>query len=59
MRERNLWLRLDLSPANGGLARPATDALLHAAAARKRADLHPDGYWGNSCREARERSALR
>jgi hypothetical protein len=34
LRERNLWLRLDLSPASGGLARPATDALLHAAAAR-------------------------
>jgi hypothetical protein len=34
LRERNLWLRLDLSPASGGLARPATDALLHAAATR-------------------------
>jgi hypothetical protein len=32
--ERSLWLRLDLSPASGGLARPTTDALLHAAAAR-------------------------
>jgi hypothetical protein len=33
LRERSLWLRLDLSEASGGLARPATDALLRAAAA--------------------------
>jgi hypothetical protein len=32
--ERSLWLRLDLSAASGGLARPAKDALLRAAAAR-------------------------
>jgi hypothetical protein len=32
LRERSLWLRLDLSKASGGLARPATDALLLAAA---------------------------
>jgi hypothetical protein len=34
LRERSLWLRLDLSEASGGLALPATDALLRAAAAR-------------------------
>jgi hypothetical protein len=35
LRERSLWLRLDLSKASGGLAHaPATDALLRAAAAR-------------------------
>jgi hypothetical protein len=39
LRERNLWLRLDLSPASGGLACPATDALLHAAAARAAGSL--------------------
>jgi hypothetical protein len=33
LNERSLWMRLDLS-ATAGLARPATDALLHAAAAR-------------------------
>jgi hypothetical protein len=32
--ERSLWLRLDLSSASGGLSRPATDALLWAAASR-------------------------
>jgi hypothetical protein len=32
--ERSLWTLLDLSKASGGLARPATDALLRAAAAR-------------------------
>jgi hypothetical protein len=31
--ERSLWLRLDLSKASGGLARPATDALLRAGSA--------------------------
>jgi hypothetical protein len=40
MRERSLWLRLDLSEASGGLARPATDALLRAAAARADGQLH-------------------
>jgi hypothetical protein len=33
LRERSLWLRLDLSKASGGLARPATEALLRSAAA--------------------------
>jgi hypothetical protein len=33
LNERSLWTRLDLS-ATAGLARPATDALLRAAAAR-------------------------
>jgi hypothetical protein len=33
LNERSLWMRLDLS-ATAGLARPATDALLRAAAAR-------------------------
>jgi hypothetical protein len=33
LNERNLWTRLDMS-ATAGLARPATDALLRAAAAR-------------------------
>ena len=33
LHERSLWLRLDLS-ATAGLARPATQALLRAAAAR-------------------------
>jgi hypothetical protein len=32
--ELSLWLRLDLSKASGGLARPATEGLLRAAAAR-------------------------
>jgi hypothetical protein len=40
LRERSLWLRLDLSAASGGLARPATDALLRAAAARADGQLH-------------------
>jgi hypothetical protein len=40
LRERSLWLRLDLSKASGGLARPATDALLRAAAARVGGQLH-------------------
>jgi hypothetical protein len=39
LRERSLWLRLDLSEASG-LARPATDALLRAAAARVDGQLH-------------------
>jgi hypothetical protein len=38
--ERSLWLRLDLSKASGGLARPATDALLRAAASRAGGQLH-------------------
>jgi hypothetical protein len=33
LNERSLWTRLDLS-TTAGLARPATEALLHAAAAR-------------------------
>jgi hypothetical protein len=32
--ERSLWLRLDLSEASGGLARPASEGVLLAAAAR-------------------------
>jgi hypothetical protein len=32
--ERSLWLRLDLSKASGGLARPATEGLLRAACGR-------------------------
>ncbi len=39
LNERSLWTRLDLS-ATAGLARPATDALLHAAAARAAGQLH-------------------
>jgi hypothetical protein len=39
LRERSLWLRLDLSEASG-LARPATDALLRAAAAPAGGQLH-------------------
>jgi hypothetical protein len=35
-----LWLRLDLSKASGGLARPATDALLCAASARTGGQMH-------------------
>jgi hypothetical protein len=38
--EHSLWLRLDLSEASGGLARPATDVLLRAAAARAGGQLH-------------------
>ncbi len=38
--ERSLWLRLDLSKASGGLARPATEGLLRAAAARACGQLH-------------------
>jgi hypothetical protein len=38
--ERSLWTRLDLSPGSGGLAQPATDALLRAAAARAGRQLH-------------------
>jgi hypothetical protein len=33
LRERSLWTRLDVSKASGGLASPATDSLLRAAAA--------------------------
>ncbi len=40
LRERSLWLRLDLSKASGGLARPATEGLLRAAAARAGGELH-------------------
>jgi hypothetical protein len=40
LRERSLWLRLDLSEASGGLARPATEGLLRAAAARAGGQLH-------------------
>jgi hypothetical protein len=40
LRDRSLWLRLDLSKASGGLARCATDALLRAAAARAGGRLH-------------------
>jgi hypothetical protein len=39
LQERSLWLRLDLSEASGGLARPATNALLRAAAARAAGQL--------------------
>jgi hypothetical protein len=39
LRERSLWLRLDVS-STAGLARPATDALLRAAAARAHGQLH-------------------
>jgi hypothetical protein len=38
--ERSLWLRLDLSEASGGLARPATEGLLRAAASRAGGQLH-------------------
>jgi hypothetical protein len=38
--ETSLWLRLDLSEPSSGLARPATDALLRAAAARAGGQLH-------------------
>jgi hypothetical protein len=38
LNERSLWTRLDLS-ATAGMARPATDALLHAAAARAAGQL--------------------
>jgi hypothetical protein len=37
--EPSLWLRLDLSEASGGLARPANDALLRAAIQRARGGL--------------------
>jgi hypothetical protein len=37
--ERSLWLRLDTS-SKAGLASPATDALLHAAATRAGGQLH-------------------
>jgi hypothetical protein len=40
LRERSLWLRLDLSKASGALARPATEGLLRAAAARACRQLH-------------------
>jgi hypothetical protein len=38
--ERSLWLVLDLSEASGGLARPASQGLLRAAAARAGGQLH-------------------
>jgi hypothetical protein len=37
--ERSLWLRLDMS-SEAGLARPATDALLRAAAVRAGGQMH-------------------
>jgi hypothetical protein len=39
LQERSLWLRLDMS-ASGGLALPATEALLHAAASCAGGQLH-------------------
>ncbi len=39
LNEHSLWRRLDLSPATGGLARAASDALLRAAAKRAAGDL--------------------
>jgi hypothetical protein len=38
--ERSLWTRLDLSEASGGLARPATEGLLRAAASPAGGQLH-------------------
>jgi hypothetical protein len=38
--ERSLWTQLDLSEASGGLARPAMEGLLRAAAARAGGQLH-------------------
>jgi hypothetical protein len=38
--ERSLWTQLDLSEASGGLARPASEGLLRAAAARAGGKLH-------------------